>query len=273
MTPVTALVLAGTRSQGDPLTAYAGVSHKALIDVGGQTMLERVVTALAKAPEVARILVAIEQPQLIDGLEALHAPACSVPVEAVAATPGPGPSASVAAALEQVGTPLLVATADHPLMQTEWITDFLTRTPEGCDVAALLAPRRAVLAALPQTQRTYLHFADGQWSGCNLFFMATPKALAAVRLWREVEAQRKHPLRIIRRLGPSFAMRYVARRLTLEQALERLQALCGARGAVVESPCGLAAVDVDKPADLDLVRQLIAARSTSCGTPDPTTAN
>ena len=68
MTPLTALVLAGTRSGGDPLAAHAGVSHKALIEVGGRTMIERVVSALAALPQVTRIVVAIERPELLRDL-------------------------------------------------------------------------------------------------------------------------------------------------------------------------------------------------------------
>ena len=55
---LTALVLAGSRREGDPLAASAGVSHKALIPVAGQPMLERVVSALAAVPRIGRILIA-----------------------------------------------------------------------------------------------------------------------------------------------------------------------------------------------------------------------
>lgn len=263
MTGLTALVLAGTRAGGDSLAAYAGVSHKALIDVGGRPMLERVVTALASVPAIGRVRVAIERPELLD---ALDLSACGIPVEAMPAAAGP--SASVAAELDRTGTPLLVTTADHALLQPAWVEDFLARVPEDCDVAALLAPREAIVAALPETQRTYLRFADGQWSGCNLFLMASPRAVNAVRLWQQVEAERKRPLRLVRRLGWSFALRYALGRLTLAQALARLGELAGARAAVVESKFGLAAVDVDKPADLDLVRRLVTSE-----TPDPTRAS
>ena len=54
MPGLTALVLAGTRPGGDPLAGYAGVSHKVLIDIGGTTMIERVVAGLAAAPAVQR---------------------------------------------------------------------------------------------------------------------------------------------------------------------------------------------------------------------------
>jgi hypothetical protein len=35
--------------------------------------------------------------------------------------------------------------------------------------------------------------------------------------------------------------------------------LAGVKAIIVRSPFGLAAVDVDKPADLDLVRRLVGA--------------
>ena len=73
---LTALVLAGTRAGGDPLADYAGVSHKALIEVGGRTMIERVVGALAALPAVTRIVVAIDRPELLTGLPGLQWPAC-----------------------------------------------------------------------------------------------------------------------------------------------------------------------------------------------------
>jgi hypothetical protein len=98
---------------------------------------------------------------------------------------------------------------------------------------------------------------------CNLFLLRTERGLAAVQLWRSIEADRKRPWRIIRKLGPATLLRYLAGRLTLVEALQRLSRLCGAEVAAVASPFGLAAVDVDKPADLDLVRRLVGAQSPS----------
>src|SRR5690606_17864261 len=102
---LTALVLAGSRAGGDPLAGHAGVSHKALIDIGGLTMIERVVAALAASPSVARIVICIERPELLATLPGLRAPACAKPVETMPAAAGP--SASVAAGLARCGTPLL----------------------------------------------------------------------------------------------------------------------------------------------------------------------
>lgn len=242
-----ALILAGSRGGVDLVAAYAGVEHKALIELGGETLLARVARAV-RAAGCEPFVSASERPVVGEaerlGIQVLPAQA--------------GPSASVGAALAELGEPLLVTTADHALIEAEWVRRFVADVPRGIDVAVLLARRQAVEQALPETRRTYLRFADGEWSGCNLFLLATPDAARAVDLWRLVEADRKRPWRIVRRFGTGMLVRYLLGRLTLARAVERLGELAGVRAAVVESPFGLAAVDVDKPADLDAVRAIVS---------------
>ncbi len=243
-----ALILAGSRSgAADPVATYAGVSHKALIVLEGQTLLSRVAGAL-QAAGASRLAISCDDPAVQAAATALGAD----PLPAAA-----GPSLSVAAGAAHLGTPLLVTTADHALLAPEWVTDFLSAIPPEADVAALTARREVVQAAAPGTARTYLKFADGQWSGCNLFWLANHQSLAVVDLWRRVETLRKRPWAMARLLGPSVMARYVAGRLTLGTAAARLGQMAGVTTALVASPHGLAAVDVDKPADLDLVRKLV----------------
>jgi GTP:adenosylcobinamide-phosphate guanylyltransferase len=250
---LTALVLAGTRPGGDSLAQAAGVSHKALIPVGGIAMLQRVLVALAAVPAVARIVVVIDRPDVLANL-----PGCSKPVTVFPAASGP--SASVGSAFAIEGAPLLVTTADHALLQSHWIEEFLAADNHGDDVLLALARRESVEAAVPGSMRTWLRFADGDYSGCNLFLLRTPAAQGVVALWQQLEADRKRPLSMLRRLGLSYALRYRFGWLRLEQALGRLGRISGARVRPVILRDGLAAVDVDKMADLDLVRTLVDER-------------
>jgi GTP:adenosylcobinamide-phosphate guanylyltransferase len=254
VTATTALVLAGSRGPGDPLAVHAGVSHKAMIEVGGEPMLVRVVRALAQGG-LTRIVIVIERTDLIAQLAAEGRFPPGVVVEALPAAEGP--SLSVAQAMERLGTPLLVTTADHALLRPEWVRWFVDHVPAGADVAAGLARSDLVMAAAPEAKRTFLRFSDGAYSGCNLFYFATPAASRVVALWREVETHRKQPLKLLRRLGLPIAARYALGVLPLAAALGRLGALTGTRCAVVEMPFGEAAIDVDKPEDLTLVRKLV----------------
>ena len=250
--PYTALVLAGTRPGGDPLAQHAGVSHKALIEIGGQPMLLRVLRALAASPAVSRIVVAIDRADVMDGLPEVGKPVQVVPAAA-------GPSASVASVLEREGTPLLVTTADHALLEPAWVDEFVAAAARdgAADAFLAVARREAVLAVAPDTVRTWLRFSDGAYSGCNLFLLRTPAAAGAVRLWQQMEAERKRPLALLRRLGVSYVLRYRLGWLGLPQALARLGRLAGTQLSPVVLGNGRAAIDVDRAADLDLVRTMV----------------
>jgi GTP:adenosylcobinamide-phosphate guanylyltransferase len=244
--PFSALVLAGSRGGPDPVAQYAGVPHKALIRLGGRTLLARVAEALAQSG-AARIVV-------MTGDAEVRAEAARLGAEVL--EPAASPSASVRLGAEAIGTPLLVTTADHALLQPDWISHFLANAPPDAEVCALVARREVVEAAVPETKRTYFRLADGDWSGCNLFYLASPGALAAVDLWRLVEKERKRPWRIAGLLGPATLLTYAAGRLSLARAVDRVGRLAGVRAAAVATPFGLSAVDVDKPHDLDLARRL-----------------
>jgi GTP:adenosylcobinamide-phosphate guanylyltransferase len=254
---VAALVLAGTRQGADdPMAKAAGVSHKALLPVGGVPMIARVLEALVRTPEVSSIAVVIERLELVEALPQIAAWRKEKAIRVFPAADGP--SESVAEGLERLGTPLLVTTADHALLQPEWVSWFLANVPADADVAAAVARSEAVEAAAPGTKRTYLRFADAAVSGCNLFLMKTPAARGVVDLWQTVQAYRKKPFRLAWLLGPGAIVKFVTGRLTLTEAGARLGKLANAKAAVVTLPFGRAAVDVDKPADLELVERLLA---------------
>lgn len=246
-----ALVLAGTRPGGDPFAAAQGVAHKSLIEIDGTTLLERVVRALQEAG-VSRIGVSCDEGPVADLARGLGAEV--IPT-------GRGPSASVAAGFEALGAPLIVTTSDHALLQPDWVRELVDDTPEDADLSVMLAEREAVQRAMPESKRTYLRFADGHWSGCNLFYLQTPEARRAIETWSMVEADRKRPWRIAARLGVGTLFSMLVGRLTLAEGLARLGDKIGIRAALVSANDGLAAVDVDKQADLDAVRALIARRN------------
>lgn len=250
-----ALILAGSRPGPDPVAQAEGVAHKALIDIAGRPMLARVHAALAAAG-AARIVVSADEPDVVALARSLG---CDIVAPAV------GPSGSVAAAFARFGAPLLVTTADHALLDAAWVADFLSDTPANADVAVLLARRETVEAAAPGSRRTWLRFADGAWSGCNLFYLATPRAAAALELWQTVEAERKRPWRLAARLGFGTLASYLVGRLGLAEAVARLGRRVGLRAAVVAARDGLAAVDVDRPGDLAQVRALLAVSPAPTG--------
>ncbi|MXO59888.1 NTP transferase domain-containing protein [Altererythrobacter salegens] len=245
------LILAGSRPDGlDPIATAEDVPHKALARVGGLTLLERAVAA-ARAWGASEVLVAANNPAVEDEVRRLGA--TLLPTAS-------GPSGSVALAFERTGAPLLVTTADHALLEPGWLAALVAGTPADADVSLMLARREAVEAAAPGSQRTWLSLADGDWSGCNLFYLASAAAPTALATWRRVEADRKRPWRIAARLGWGTLWNFLRGKLTMAEAVARIGQRIGITAALVAATDGRAAIDVDKPADLALVRALAEAQ-------------
>lgn len=256
-----ALVLAGSRGPDDPVARARGVAHKCLAPVAGTPMLVRVVETLLASPSIGRIAIALEDPALIAQLPALRPP-CEAG-RCTAITTGATPSLSVLRALDQLPEPLpwLVATGDHPLLTPEIVEYFCAAArTTGADLAAGLTPAAAIRAAYPDAVRTYLRFRDEHYSGANLYALLAPEARRAIAFWRRAELERKRPWRLVRAFGWRPLLAYLLGRLTLDAAMARASRITGARLAAVSLPFAEAAIDVDKPADLELVEAILARR-------------
>jgi molybdopterin-guanine dinucleotide biosynthesis protein A len=254
--PFTALVLAGRRGGEDPVARHCGVEHKCLAPVGGVPMLARVLDALAASPVIGRIFVLLEDASILERLSGIP-PCTALPSAAT-------PSLSVLGALDEVeaALPMLVTTADHALLSAEILEFFgAAARAAGADVAVGLTAAEVIRKAYPDTQRTYLRLRDAHYSGANLFALMSPEARRAVAFWRRVEQDRKRPWRMIRAFGLGPLLTYLLGRLTLDAAMARGSAIIGAHVAAVRLPFAAAAIDVDKPADLELVNAILAGRS------------
>jgi CTP:molybdopterin cytidylyltransferase MocA len=257
---VNALILAGSRGPDDPMAKAAGVSHKALLPVAGVPMLLRVVETLRATPGIARIYICIENERVVlqvTALEALHRAGA---VEILPAADSP--ATSVAAALRHIELtqPLLVTTADHPLLTPPILQRFVDTAPKDCDLAVALAPADVVAAAYPGAIRTFYRLGNRRFSGCNLFLVRSPNVARVADFWRRLEVHRKRPLRLIWEIGPIALIRVLLGVMTAEQAFAYLSRKTGATIRHVELPVAEAAVDVDKPADLELVERIFASR-------------
>jgi GTP:adenosylcobinamide-phosphate guanylyltransferase len=249
----TALVLAGSRGPGDPVARHCGVEHKCLAPVRGAPMLARVLDALAASSSTGRIFISLADPTLLAMLPS--AASCQ------ALKSGATPSTSVLETLEAVSDalPLLVTTADHPLLSPAMIDSFCNAArASGADLVAGLTEASVIRAAYPDAQRTYLRFADAAYSGANMFALLTPPSRRAVVFWRRVEQERKRPWRLVRAFGLRPLLAYLFGRLTLDDAMARASEVIGARVAAVRLPFAEAAIDVDKPADLALVEAILS---------------
>ncbi len=243
---ITAIVLAGERPGGDPLARAFGVVAKALIPVGDVAMVDRVVATLEANVNIARVIV-------VGGSALLAMRAGFDPA-------GPTIAATIGAIVDRGEFPLLVTTADHPLLDDAMIDAFVGGA-KARDLAVAVVERRVLLASYPASRRTWLPFRGGSYSGANLFWIGSERVRPILEIWAAVEQRRKRGRALLSAFGPVVLVGAALRLLTIQGALDRIGARFGLSAGAVILPQAEACIDVDSEADHRLVEAIVAARA------------
>lgn len=258
--PMAAVVLAGDRTKKDSLISYSRVSCKALIEIDGIPMVRRVLNALQDSRVVSKIVLAGPEANEVAMDEPLSDLIANDQVSWRAPQASPAASAFHTMKSLEPDTPVLLTTADHPLLSREIVDAFGRQSLTGdTDVTVGLAPHALIKETYPRIKKTVLRFSDGDFCGCNLYAFLTPEGRQAASFWRKIERQRKKPLVLIGLLGWWAVLRYRLGMLSLEEALAKLGKRLGLRVRAVILPYANAAIDVDSIADLTLVGGFLGA--------------
>jgi GTP:adenosylcobinamide-phosphate guanylyltransferase len=255
MSGVTAVVMAGSRPGGDPFAQAHETDLKPLIPVAGEPMVRRPVTALLASEGLIRVLVLSQQPERIGAVLPAD-PRLTV------TRSGDTIAATVLSLIDDPATewPLLVTTADHALLTTQMIEELVAKG-SGADLSIGIVERAPLLKRLPQSKRTWIPFRGAAYTGANLFLLGSRKVRPAIELWRSVEQDRKKGWRMLAAFGPAILLGAVLRLRTLEQTLAVLGRKLSLSIRAVELSDPLAAVDVDKEEDLQLVESILAGQA------------
>ena len=252
---IPAIVMAGSRPGPDPLLSGTGVSTKALLPIAGRPMLVHVVTALRASPLVGPITILAQ-----NSAELAAEPGLAGLADLHFSDSGPGISSSLAAALPPGDDPLLVTTADNVLLTPAMIVEFLGGA-EDSDVAVAMVERDVLLARYPQSQRTWLKFRGGWWSGANMFRLRGRRVLPLLDFWGRIERDRKKGLKIIAAFGPWLLIGALLRLFTIQQGVARAGLRFGLNATVVPMSEPEACIDADKPVDIVLIEAIMADRT------------
>jgi GTP:adenosylcobinamide-phosphate guanylyltransferase len=256
--PFTAVVLAGDRGPDDPLVKATGAACKALVEIDGQPMLLRVLKTLGDSSYIDHSILSGPKQEHLQTQPALDQQITNKLVEWH--PPQSTPSTSAAYILQHVAQqPVLITTADHPLLTPEIVNHFCKGSQaQNLDVAVGLCEYPRIKQAFPGMRKTVLKFSDGEYCGCNLFAFLSDDSRRMADIWRQVENERKNPLRIIRLLGWLSVARYLTGTLSLDSAMKALSKKLGLRIGTVILPYPEAAVDVDSVADQLIVEKKLA---------------
>ncbi len=252
--PVDALVLAGRREgEIDPLTSIDNVPHKALLLAGGKPLIRRVVDALRASDRVSHIRIAAPA----DVRDALAKALGGVEDWSFADTAG-SPASTAMGAIDALGEKgLLVTTCDHALLTSEMIRSFL-KDAQAAGAAAACVDRTVYAARFPDSRRTFIRLKDLSFSGANLFWFAGARAKGLADFWRKLEAKRKNPAAMAREIGVFAALSYVSGQMTKAGLEKTILRKTKVDARLVPLRNAEAAIDVDKPEDLALVRTILS---------------
>jgi len=256
------IILAGERPGGSALSHAFGISASVMVPVAGKPSLARVMQAIKDSHQTGGGIICGPSAEIVASSEPLK-DLLNDP-DHVWLQPTEGPAASALSALEKLDHfPALLTAGDHALLSGEIIDDFCqqtlsTRKRANYDIVIGFVPYPMVQAAWPESKRTVLKFSDGQYCGSNLFAILNPDGRKALSFWRQAEADRKHPWRIARRFGLFALLRYLFKRITLEETLQTLSKAAECRIGHVEVKFARAAVDVDSVEDQKLAERILS---------------
>jgi GTP:adenosylcobinamide-phosphate guanylyltransferase len=246
---IDALVLAGSRNDG-PLKQCSSVPYEAMITIGRKTMVDYVIDALRSSQRIGRIVV----------LGPTGVPGFCQRDDVKVVTADGGMLENVARGVQCLkdSQRILLATCDIPLITSRAIEDFLDRCGQRtAEIYYPVVPREAVEKTFNNVERTYFTLREGEFTGGNLFLIDPSAVSRCMDIGQQVVDARKSPLRMSRLLGIPFLLRFVLKRVSLQEAQEKASALLGVKGVVVVTTYPEVGVDVDKPSDLELVCRVL----------------
>lgn len=247
-----ALVLAGSGNANDPLAEYAGVQNKAFIPIKGRPLITYILDTLAATPAVSTVIVVGPAEEL----ETLRQEGYNFLI----ANEGGSILNNVANAIEHAepNRLCLVITGDIPLLSRAALEEFLNLcAPYDGDLYYPVLSEETCLKSYPDTKRTYVALKEGPVTGGNIglinpaWFMKKKDSLELFISYR------KKPLKLLRILPLSLALKYFLKKLSLADLEKQLSRLLEMKAHAIPCQCAEIGLDVDKISDLEQVKKLL----------------
>jgi GTP:adenosylcobinamide-phosphate guanylyltransferase len=241
----------------DPLYTYSHGDSKALIDVAGKPMIQWVLDALGDAKKVDNVIIV--------GLSPKSGVTCKKPTYYVS-----NQGRMLANIVSGVGKVLelnkksqyvLIVSSDIPALKSDmvdWLVDTCMETKD--ELYYGICPRDVMEKRFPNSKRTYTKLKDVELCGADINVIHVRMATEPdhMKLWEALIGSRKNALRQVSMVGWDTAFQLLTRSITLDDLVEKACRRIGVEGRVIiwdqAEPC----MDVDKPHQLELLREDLA---------------
>jgi len=252
------LTAGGTPTPEDLLYPYCNGLPKAMIPIGDKPMIQWVLDALAAAKSIERIVligladeIEVNYPRELVRIEDQGSM-----VENIIA------GANTLLSFPQPSQYALVTASDIPGVTPQaidWISEQTVNAQK--DLIYTVVSQEVMEKCYPGSKRSYIPLKDMKVCGGDINAICVPNVNYDNPLWRKLIDSRKNALKQASLLGFDTLLLIVLRAITLAQTEKRVCKRLEVNGMVLPSPFAELAMDVDKPGQLELLRNDLLKRS------------
>lgn len=244
---VNALILAGEESDGGKL----GARVKAAVHIHKKAMIEYIVDAMRQCGSINKILVVGPYEQLKGIL--------GDRVDGIVGDQG-SIIRNVTAGVNSFKTEddIVICTCDIPMITVECINDFITASQRlQADFCYPIINKELNEKKFPGIVRTYTKIKEGTFTGGNMFYIRPHVVNKCCKKAEELILYRKNALKMAKVLGWKILFLLFTGKLTIPEAEKKFREIFGIKAKAIISGYPEIANDVDKPSDLEFVKNYL----------------
>ncbi len=249
------VIAGGIPNPEDPLYTYLKGDAKALVDIAGKPMVQWVLDALSESQRVKNVILV--------GLSPKNELTCKKPLHFLT-NQGRMLSNIVAGInksveLDKKSKYVLIVSSDIPALKAhmvDWLVETAMETQD--DLYYGICLKDVMEARFPGSNRTYTKLKNMEVCGADVNVTHVRMATEHLDTWEDLLGARKSPLKQASKLGLGLLLSLFMRQLTIEDAVRRISERIGIKGRAIIWPYAEAAMDVDKPHQLELLRADLA---------------
>lgn len=253
-----AIVAAGGEIEPkQPLYKVAHGGLKSMINIAGKPMVQWTLDAMGTSESITHVIIV--------GLPPETDLVCAHPLTLL---PNAGDMLSNVRAGAVEGqrlvpgeTHAIVAMSDIPALRPETIDWLACQCLDmDQDIYYTLVERSMMESSFPGAQRSYTHLKDIQVCGGYIHCFRLQVVLDDSPLWKRLNDSRKSPFRQASILGYDATLFMMLRQLSLKAAEAAVCKRLGVKGKAVLCPYPEVGMDIDRPAQLEIMREYLAHR-------------
>ena len=241
----------------DPLYEYTKGNLKAMLEIAGKPMVQWVLDAVCGSENIDQVV--------IIGLEANNDLKCTKPITYL-----PNQGAMIdnvrggvfkVAEINPNADHVILVSSDIPAVTTEMV-DWAVQTAQAHDADFYynLITKEVMETRYPGSNRSFVKLKDAVVCGGDMNVIRVKAATGNDELWKRLISARKNPFKQAALFGYGTLILLLTRRLTLEDAVPRIEKQLGIKGQPVLCPYAELGMDVDKPYQYEILRKELEAK-------------